>query len=304
MKHIFIVNPEAGKHSPAMKLIPDIKAIFTGRENEYEIHITACVGDAAVFTKMRCEHAGGESLRFYACGGDGTLNETLQGMAEYPQAALGVVPCGSGNDFIRSLPDANFLDLRSQITAGERRIDLIRFNGAYSANVCSVGLDADVCQKMLLYKQMPLVTGSGAYLMGLIHTFFGKLGKHVRFTLEDGRIFDLDVMILVLGNGGYYGGGWKGAPHFNITDGLIDLCIVRKISRMRMLQIIGRYKKGLHADDPTMTDCILYTRCKKIAAVFDHPAILNMDGQITESDTMEAEILPGALRLIVPYAAE
>lgn len=300
MKHIFIINPKAGKSAAAMDFIPQIESLFAGRKDDYEIHVTTCVGDATDFTRMRCESADGEPLRFYACGGDGTLNETLQGMAECPSAALGVLPCGSGNDFVRSFPQVNFLDLASQVNADIRPIDLIRFNDEYALNMCSAGLDSDVCRNMERFKRWPLVSGSGAYILGLIYTFFGKLGKHARILLEDGRRFDLGLMILVLGNGGYYGGGWLGAPKFDVRDGQIDLCIVKKITRLRMLQIIGRYKKGLHADDATMKDCILYTRCRKLHVDFDLPTTLNMDGQISEKSTLDAEILPQGLRLIYP----
>lgn len=304
MKHIFIINPAAGKCAAAESLVPKIEALFMGREQDFEIHRTTCTGDATRFTRERCEKAGGEHLRFYSCGGDGTMNETLQGLVGFPNVALGVIPCGSGNDFVRSFPQLDFSNLKLQIEAEEHLIDLIHFNDCYSANVCNAGMDSDVCKKMVNFKHWPLVTGSGAYILAIIRVFFSPLGKRSHIRLDDGRTFDENALLMVMSNGGFYGGGWKGAPKFNVEDGLMDLCIVRKISRLRMAKVIGKYKKGLHVDAPELEDCIIYTRCKSVHIDFEKPTTLNADGEVSESLTVEAKILPLALRLIYPLGGE
>lgn len=148
MKHIFVINPAAGKTNVTEALLPRLRALFVGREEELETYLTTGVGDATRFVKERCAASCGEHLRFYSCGGDGTMNEVLQGLAGCANAAMGVVPCGSGNDFVRSFPDCDFSDLEAQITAEERPIDLIHFNNQWSANICSAGLDSDVCKKI------------------------------------------------------------------------------------------------------------------------------------------------------------
>lgn len=134
-------------------LLPRLHALFVGREEELETYLTTGVGDATRFVKERCAASNGEHLRFYSCGGDGTMNEVLQGLAGCANAAMGVVPCGSGNDFVRSFPDCDFSDLEAQIAAEERPIDLIHFNNQWSANICSAGLDSDVC------KTWPAISG-------------------------------------------------------------------------------------------------------------------------------------------------
>ncbi len=302
MKHIFVLNPAAGKNGAAEALVPEIEAIFRERGEEPELYRTVSVGDATHFVRERCAASPEEELRFYSCGGDGTMNEILQGLYGFPNAALGVVPCGSGNDFIRSFPELDFKDLRAQVEAEDHRIDLLRFNGTYSANLCSAGMDSDVCRLMTRFKRLPLVTGSGAYILALICVFFGHLGKKAHIELDDGRVLEENVLLLVMSNGGYYGGGWLSAPKFNVEDGLLDLCLIRKISRLKMARIIGRYKKGLHVEDPIFRDIVFYTHTKKLRVVFDRPTTLNADGQITESTTVEVEVLPRALRLICPKA--
>ena len=300
MKHIFVINPTAGKTDVSVTLVPRIHTLFAGWEKEVEIHLTTCVGDATRFVRERCAAAGGERLRFYSCGGDGTMNEILQGLAGCPDAALGVIPCGSGNDFVRSFPGYDFTDLEAQIAGEEHLIDLLRFNGTWSANMCSAGLDSDVCKNMIRYKRLPFVTGSGAYILALIAAFFSPMGKKAHFVLDDGRTFDENVLIMVMSNGGFYGGGWNGAPKFNVEDGLMDLCIVRKISRPRILKVIGKYQKGRHVDDPTMADCVVYTRCRSLTIDFEQPTTLNADGEVSESTHVEAHMAPLALPLILP----
>ena len=188
MKHIFVINPAAGKTNVTEALLPRLHALFVGREEELETYLTTGVGDATRFVKERCAASCGEHLRFYSCGGDGTMNEVLQGLAGCANVAMGIVPCGSGNDFVRSFPECDFSDLELQINAEERPIDLIRFNDQWSANICNAGLDADVCKNMSRYKRLPLVSGSGAYIMALIAAFFRPMGKKAHIVLDDGRV--------------------------------------------------------------------------------------------------------------------
>ena len=196
MKHIFVINPAAGKTNVTEALLPRLHALFVGREEELETYLTTGVGDATRFVKERCAASCGEHLRFYSCGGDGTMNEVLQGLAGCANAAMGVVPCGSGNDFVRSFPDCDFSNLEAQIAAEERPIDLIHFNNQWSANICSAGLDSDVCKNMARYKRLPLVTGSGAYILALISTFFSPMGKQAHIVLDDRRTFDRNRTIM------------------------------------------------------------------------------------------------------------
>lgn len=300
MKHIFVINPAAGKTDPANTLLPRLQLLFAGRVEELETYMTTGVGDATRFVRERCAASGGEHLRFYSCGGDGTMNEVLQGLAGCANVAMGIVPCGSGNDFVRSFPECDFSDLELQINAEERPIDLIRFNDQWSANICNAGLDADVCKNMSRYKRLPLVSGSGAYIMALVSVFFRPMGKKAHIVLDDGRVMDENILILVMSNGGFYGGGWNSAPKFNVEDGLMDLCIVRTISRLRMLKVIGKFQKGLHVGDPTLEDCVIYTRCRSLTIDFETPTNLNSDGEMSESTHVEAAIVPLALPLILP----
>lgn len=92
MKHVFVINPAAGKTNGSETLLPRLHTLFAGREEELEIYLTTGAGDATRFVRERCAASGGEHLRFYSCGGDGTMNEVLQGLVGCANAAMGVVP--------------------------------------------------------------------------------------------------------------------------------------------------------------------------------------------------------------------
>ena len=125
MQHIFIINPTAGKVDASVALIPQIHAAASRAGLRPTIEVTRRAGQARDLAAQYA--AGGEEVYLYACGGDGTLNEILQGTVGRPNAAIGCVPCGSGNDYVRNFgTQAQFLDLDAQLTAQPFAADVIR----------------------------------------------------------------------------------------------------------------------------------------------------------------------------------
>ena len=121
MKHIFVINPSAGSGAGVAKLKEKISAL----KCDYEIYETTAHRDAVRFVKEYCEK-NNEPVRFYACGGDGTLKEVAEGVIGYPHASFTVCPIGSGNDFVRYFGGAeNFLDLE-KLTEADNKISDIR----------------------------------------------------------------------------------------------------------------------------------------------------------------------------------
>ena len=108
MRHIFIINPAAGKSDQSELLIQQIQNLKT--EDAVEIYITKCEGDAR--EKARKEAQVGDEIRVYACGGDGTANEILTGIAGYNNCAMGIIPLGSGNDFVRAFEPLEYYTLQ------------------------------------------------------------------------------------------------------------------------------------------------------------------------------------------------
>ena len=142
MKHLFIINPHAGKYDRSHEIREKVARVMEGRGKDYEILVTQYAGHGREEVRRAAEL--GEPLRVYACGGDGTLNECVVGAAGAPNAAVTHYPTGSGNDFIRMFgPDTcRFHDLEALLDAPQESLDLIDCNGHLALNVCSVGFDA------------------------------------------------------------------------------------------------------------------------------------------------------------------
>lgn len=164
-RNVLIVNPEAGKHDSTEFISASAAKLLSGIP--YEIRITEYPGHAAEIARSLCD----DECRIYACGGDGTLNEVVNGVFRGgcpSRVAVGCVPIGSGNDFIRTfenIPSEAFLDLSRQAVGDIRKIDLLQVEDRVSVNILSAGYDAAVCDNLERFKRLPLVNGSAAYNM-------------------------------------------------------------------------------------------------------------------------------------------
>ncbi len=171
VRHLFIINPAAGKHMDTVGIQKEIKTAMADRNEPWEVMLTKGSGDAEAISHAWAEQSS-DPLRIYAMGGDGTLNEVVNGVVGCDHVSVGCCPLGSGNDFVKTFGRENwrFRDLRSLVEARPHTMDLIECNGRYAINVCSVGFDARIGLGMADYKRLPLVTGKGAYLVSLVVT--------------------------------------------------------------------------------------------------------------------------------------
>ena len=304
MRHIFIINPAAGKSDQSEELRRQIHNLKT--EDSVEIYITKCEGDAR--DKARMEAEIGDEVRIYACGGDGTANEILTGIAGYKNCAMGIIPLGSGNDFVRAfepLTKGDFLDVQRMVDGEDRPIDLMECNGHYSMNVMSVGFDAAVAKNVSKFKRWPGVNGSLAYKISVVYCLFTKRKHKVKIVI-DGETFEKSeqrtTLLAIGGNGKYYGGGFKAAPEAVLDDGYMDFVHAHTLPVLTFVRMIGKYRKGQHLHNPKLP-FITFKRCKKIKFVADAPIDINFDGEIFEEMNPEVTLLEGALRIIVPKKA-
>ena len=152
MQHIFIINPHAGKKKSTRLLEQDIKAL----DVPCEIIYTKKSGDARRIARLAAES--GEDVRLYACGGDGTLNEVVNGAAGFANAAVTNVPMGTGNDFLKIFgKDARqrFLDLPALSAGPQAAMDLIDCNGRLGMDIVCTGVDARIAVDKDRYNALP-----------------------------------------------------------------------------------------------------------------------------------------------------
>lgn len=299
MRYHFLLNPAAGK-GDALREGARAAAVFRERGRDCALYTTAGPGDAERYIGQELARRPGEETVFFACGGDGTVREAAQGLRGQAGGILGILPCGSGNDLVKSFPGRDFRDLSAQLAGEAVPMDLIDFCGQTVVNLCNCGLDADVAHNMPLFRRWPGVSGSMAYKLSIPYTFFRPLGKRAEIRLDGGPPEERELLLLVCGNGQYYGGGFRGAPLARPDDGLLDLCLVPRLGRGKILSIIGRYQKGRHVRDEDLRKLVTYRQVRQVEARFEGPVTMCADGETFRGDRLTARILPGAVRLWRP----
>ena len=300
MRHIFVINPAAGKGRHLENTCAEIRQAAEQAGIRPEIYVTRAAGDGERFAREAA--SGGEPVRLYACGGDGTLNELLNGVYGFENAELASVPVGSGNDFVKNFsePEA-FLDLDRQLRGRARPVDVILCGGRCCLNLANIGFDSDVCRRMAGLKKLPLVSGKGAYNLAVAATFVRKIGQRLRAVFPDGEVSDAVRVLTAVGNGVCYGGGYYAAPEASLTDGLMDVVMVRKMSRLRIVRLIGEYKAGNHLTHPGFKPYLLFRRVPSLRIESDRPIDLCVDGEILRQEsTVEFRIGEKKLPFVLP----
>ena len=297
MKHIFLINPKAGKKGNAESVIRPQIENYCGKEGlDYEIYVTKAQGDAQNYCRERAQS--GEAIRFYACGGDGTLYEVVNGAFGFSNCEVAVIPLGSGNDFIRLFgTKEEFINVEAQVTGIPVELDVVKCGDKIAINQCSMGMDAEVCAKQADFKKLPLVNGEMAYLLAAVQALFKKLGHKFTITIDDNEPFTENVLFCLSANSRWYGGGFKAAPLAWPDDGKLDFIIVRHDGgRLRLFPLLQKYKRGEHLG----LSITQYVTGKRMAVKSDVPAAVNIDGECEFVTECVFEIVPKAIKFVVP----
>ena len=305
MKHYFVVNSHAGKGNKVKDLIQNINAVCSGREIDFEIYLTKAVGDAERFVRsVCCKYENSDVIcRFYACGGDGTVNECLNGIVDHAEHELAVIPIGTGNDFVRNFGNAEaFYDINTQLDAISTKCDVIKYNGRYCMNVANIGLDCEVVSRTDRIKKNPLVPSKLAYVFGLVGEFIKKSGIEFKCRIDGVEREKKRFLLAFFANGGFYGGGFHAAPLAELKDGLIDVCFINYVSRMTFLGLVGKYKNGTHLEVKNRDEIFEYIKCSKIEIEFDKKERVCIDGEIEEYEKLSVEIIRDKINFAVPTA--
>jgi len=295
MKHLFIVNPAAGSRNQTEDYRKKIAQVCESRGLDYSIRVSGAPGRCCKIAREAAESE--ESYRIYACGGDGTLNEVVNGAAGFPNVSVTVFSGGSGNDFARmfSEPDA-FKSLERLLDAEEVEFDLIKCNEDYSLNICSVGLDARIGHDVASYKRIPLLSGFRAYAVSTVVNVIRGIFEHYVVEVNGERIDGQQTLICAC-NGRFYGGGFCPVPHADPTDGKLEVLLIRDVSRLKVAQVVGAYKNGKYADYP---DIIRYFRADHVRILCDKPTGINLDGEKREAEIIDIRIADEKLRFFYP----
>lgn len=272
MRHLFIINPAAGKKESARRLEDQIAAL----PFPHRVVYTTGEGDARRITEKAV--ADPEPIRIYACGGDGTLNEVVNGAAGHDHAAITNVPKGTGNDFLKIFgPDyrALFYDLEALAAGPQSAFDLMDCNGRLGLDVVCAGLDARIAADVHRYKRWYFVSGMGAYILALLENVLLK-GISRPMTVQMGELDwrDRQTAIVCVCNGRYYGGGFMPVGDAMPDDGVLDMLLVKQVNLLTLARLVGKYAKGLYKDYPELImehhgQAVTYSSTREIVTVVD-----------------------------------
>lgn len=293
--HLFL-NPTAGR-GRAGRRQARICELLQRDEFALEVHRSRAVGDLEqrVFD---CVSAGGR--RIVVAGGDGSVHEAVNGILRASsEAALGVIPSGTGNDFAKAagIPldwqhATTLLAERIATGAPPRGIDVGRMNGRFFANGAGVGLDATVTRIARSYR-VPI--GDVVYLLAIFRAMIGGIATpNLRISHGD-SLREGPITLANVANGDWIGGMFNIAPDAKNDDGEFDLLVVAPVSRPRVLQLLPKLMAGTHMDEKEVT----HARIQGVLIEADDDVDCHLDGEMQPLQRrFEISLLPGALRLL------
>lgn len=294
-----ILNPAAGTDQ-ALANAALLNQRLSDAFGPIEIVLSLARGDAEAAARRAVED---ECTMLFVGGGDGTLNEALNGVASVDgglaRVTFGLIPLGTGNDFAQALGLPVDVDeaLDALTVAGAVPVDVGRVNGRCFINVSGGGFIADVSEAVT--PQLKSIAGRLAYLLGGAQALLDFEPCRMTADLEPGgERLDTSVYAFAMCNSRMIGGGRLIAPHAVIDDGLLDACVIEAMGTLEFVALLRSVAEGGHVDDPR----VRYLRASRAVFAFERRLLVNTDGEVLEADRCEYDVLPGAARFLAVHA--
>jgi YegS/Rv2252/BmrU family lipid kinase len=272
------------------------------RQLSYHIYYTTQRRNAITYVRSMVKEYPDERQRFICIGGDGTINEIANSAPANPNIEFGVIPNGSGNDFVRNFKHRRlFTDIDAQIDGTAHSFDLIKCNDDYCVNMVNIGFDCSVVIEADKFRKYKFISPSISYILGVVvGFFFKKFGTKMKVIFDDGEIVDKELTLTAIGNGKFCGGGFKSAPLADLKDGLLDVCIIDKVSRLNFIQLVGSYKEGTFLENKKARKIMKYKQTNHFRMEFEEPQPICIDGEISNAKSVEFTVIPGAFNFVIP----
>ena len=304
MIYHFILNPKSGRSKKQRNLEDVIKSACQNRSLDYHIYYTTCPGDATEYVKSMVRISA-EKQRFICVGGDGTINEIVNSAPCNLNVEFGVIPYGSGNDFVKNFSNVDlFSSIDAQLDGETVTLDLIKVNEYYCANMVNIGFDCAVVKETEKLKKFKFIPASASYTVGLIIAFFKSFGTHMKVVFDDGEVIDRKLTLTAIGNGKFCGGGYKSLPLALLEDGLMDVCVVDMVSRATFISIVSEYKAGTYLKNPKAQKIITYKRVPHFKMEFENPVPICIDGEIKGAKTVDFSVVKNGFKFVIPKGCE
>lgn len=302
MKHIFIFNPFAG---PGTVTPDSLHKKLEAMDIDFEIFACPPDGSITEFVSQRAKQSPNTTLRFYACGGDGTIKQVVDGIVGVDNAEFSVYPIGSGNDFVKYYGGKEaFMDIEAICKAEAHPIDVIKVGDEYSVNITNFGFESSVAETMSKVRRKKLIGGKNAYTTGIVKALFTAMKNRADIFADGKKLNDGTFLLSTIANSSYVGGSFKCAPRAVTNDGLLEISVVKPISVFSFIKLIGAYEKGTHLDDPRFQKILTYTPAKKVEVFSNKEFTICLDGEIRTVKSFSAEVIHNAIRFASPVYPE
>jgi YegS/Rv2252/BmrU family lipid kinase len=298
MSTVAILNPKSGsvKSSARTLLSQDV-----------EVLETKSVGHAIELTRGALRRG---ARTVIAIGGDGTINEVVNGFFDgteliTPDAVLAIIPHGTGSDLCRTIklpPDekkaVDFISVGIPQSVDVARVQYTTMDGKvatrYSINLTSFGMGGAVAARA--NQSSKALGGKISFLIATLTTALKYRGREVRLQLDDSEPINAVVMNVAVGNGQYHGGGMCVCPGASLTDGLLDVTIIRAMTLARLVASLPMLYNGNIYKHPKVT----FHQAKRIQASSNDTTLVEIDGEPLGKLPIQITIIPGALRILMP----
>lgn len=291
-KKIFIVNPASG-NGEGKNYGLKLESMLPKMGIDFEIIYTEGPKHA---TEIASRYFKSDDVDLIAVGGDGTMNEVLNGI--HSGVSMGILPCGSGNDFYR-LIDPKLISFQSEVEAllnGEKTtIDYGVMNGFKFLGSFSIGMDANVVDRVVKIQEKNKGVRKSAYLRAVAGELFSKHGFNAYLETDDQQ-YEKKVLMVSALNGRYYGGGFKPAPFADIQDGLFDVSMIDNIPMLTIARLMPKYMAGKHMDLEQVT----FVRTNHFTLRSEEEMICQCDGELIRGKLFDLHLVTRGLSFIMP----
>ena len=298
MKHIFIINPRAGKKDQTSRIYELADHLREAHGLECACMLTDRPGGATDMARKLAES--GEAIRLYACGGDGTIHEVANGIAGFPNAAMSCIPTGTGNDFLKNFgPDMEKFQDAENLWAGEVfPLDLIACNGRLCLTIACNGIDARIADSVHQYGNSPLLHGRNSYLASVAVNFlFKPIGRHWKVWLDEEELED-DFALVSMCNGRYYGGGSMPVPEARMNDGVLHTVLIKNIPKATFARLFAPYSAGEYRKLPQ--ELIRVSTARQVRIQAEEDIVTCLDGECFRSREVVMGLADKRLRFFGP----
>ena len=298
MDHLFIINPAAGKGRSAQQLEERLSRLAV----PHQVFYTKQSGDACKIAERAA--ADGRPARLYACGGDGTLNEVVNGAAGHDFLAVTNVPMGTGNDFLKLFGSdyrSIFSNLEALAAGPQAAFDLMDCNGKLGLDVICAGVDARIAAGVHKYKRLKGVSGRWAYLLSLAEQVLVRgICRPMTVSMGGERWTQEPTAILCICNGRHYGGGFMPVADAMPDDGVLDVLRVGKVGLPTFTRLAGQYAKGLYWKYPAL---IQDYHGQEVSFSAGEPITVVVDGEVMKDTAFTVRLSEKKVNFFYPAGA-